>query len=300
MNDWQHSYDRGIPRRARSGCVGSLLPALLRHPRVMVMLAMLVFGVVTYFSRTEERVNPFTGREVTVILSPEEEVALGMQSVGPMLRQFGGETRDPAARETVRRIGARLLEAKEKILTQRGVEDFAYKFEFRVLADTRTINAFALPGGPVFITEALLRRLPSEDAVAGVIGHEIGHVLAWHSNKQMAKNTLLQSAAGAVSVAVGDGGAGGQAVGQYLAQFVANKYGRDDETESDRIGVQLMLVAGYKPEALLTVMDVLDKAAGDGPRGPEWLSTHPHPANRKENIQEFITFFREDPYRKWK
>jgi predicted Zn-dependent protease len=298
MNDWRHDYDRG-PRGGRTqgaGCLGMLF----RHPRILMMLAVLTFGVVGYYTRTQEKPNPFTGETVRVMLTEEQESALGQQAMPQMLRQFGGETADPRKRELVNRVGEKLLVAKEEILKRRGKDAYDYQFRFRVLNDSQTINAFALPGGPVFITEALLNKLTSEDALAGVIGHEIGHVLAWHSNKQMAKDSLYQAAARAAAVATSDGSSGGQAIGQLVGQVLKTKYGRDDEIESDRIGVQLMLVAGYDPEKMIEVMEVLKQASRGGPGAPEWLSTHPDPGNRQERIREFIQFFRDDPYREWK
>jgi predicted Zn-dependent protease len=298
--NFENHYDRGDRRLRQDGAGRGCLTLLFRHPRILGALVFLLIGVFTYYSRTEEKENPFTGQEVRVILTPEQETALGLQAVPQMMREFGGESRNAGARELVNRIGAKLLAAKDDILRRRGLDDFDYQFQFRVLADRRTINAFALPGGPVFITEALVEKLPSEDAVAGVIGHEIGHVLAWHSNKQMAKNSLLQAAANAAAVATSDGTGSGGAIGQLVGQVLQTKYGREDETESDRIGVQLMMVAGYKPEALLTVMDVLEKSKGEGMKPPEWLSSHPTEASRRDGIRKFIEFFRRDPFGVWK
>src|SRR5690606_31681061 len=106
-----------------------------------------------------------------------------------------------------------------------------YPFDFHLLADWQTINAFALPGGQIFITEGLLARLENIDQLAGVLGHEVGHVIARHSAQQMAKQELSQGIAGAAGVA------GGDANSAYYAQVVANmvnmKYGREDELESD-------------------------------------------------------------------
>ncbi len=293
-------YDRSERRpTARGGIGGGLLSLLFRSPKLLGAIAIVVVGLVTYYLKTEEKVNPLTGEKVRVILSPEQEVALGLQAEPQMLQQFGGEVSDPRKRDLVNRVGAKLLAAKDEIMQRRGQDDFDYQFKFHVLRDAQTINAFALPGGPIFITDALLSKLKSEDAVAGVIGHEIGHVLAWHSNKQMAKNSLLQSYATAAAVATSDGGGGG-AVGQFVGQLLVTRYGREDESESDRIGVQLLMVAGYQPEALMEVMDVLEEASKGAARGPEWLSSHPNPPNRKVDIKEFIKFFREDKFGVWK
>ena len=299
----QPEYDPNQRRRAPgSGIAGGLLRLLFRNPRILGALAVVVIGLVSYYAKTENVTNPVTGRNQRVMsaLTPEQEVALGLQSVPEMARQFGGELGDPVQERRINLIGSRLLTAKEDIFKRRNIDDFDYPFHFHILRDNQTINAFALPGGQVFITQALLRRLPTDDAVAGVIGHEIGHVLARHSNQQMAKNSLLQSYAQAASVVTSSDPRGGQVVGQFLGQFLQTSYGRADETESDRIGVQLLIVAGYKPEALLQVMDVLAEASKGTPRGPEWLSSHPSPPNRKVDIEKFISFFRQDNYGVWK
>lgn len=280
-----------------SGLGGTLLSLLFRNPRILGALAVLIFGAVGYYMKTETVKNPVTGREVRVVkaLTHEQEVALGQRSVPEMSRRFGGEVQDPTHRERVSRIGARLVVAKDELLKHRKIKDYAYPFQFHLLADTRTINAFALPGGQIFITTALYRQLSSDDAVAGVLGHEIGHVVARHSNQQMAQNTLLKSAAQAAAVATSSGYGNGGAVGNMVGQLLQTKNSREDEDEADRIGVQLLAVAGYKPEALLQVMEVLERASA-GNRQPEILSTHPFPASRKSQIQKYIVFFRRDPY----
>ena len=264
----------------------------------MAILAMLAFGVFSYTTSTEKRHNPFTGEDVRVKLKPEQEVAMGLQSVPEMVQQFGGEYREPILQNKINKIGARLLAAKEAVLKQRNVEDFDYPFAFHILNDKQTINAFALPGGQVFITLALLSQLPNEDAVAGVIGHEIGHVLAWHSNKQMAKSSLLQSIANAAAMATGDGARNGQAIGQMVGQLLQTRYGREDESQSDRIGVQLMIVANYDPTQLLAVMKVLQDSM-KGPRPPEMMSSHPFPETRAKQIEVYIDHFKKDPFAEW-
>ncbi len=314
----RNARGQGIPQGAdpryapnpRQGTIGvpggGLLRILLGNPKIIAMLGMLLFGYITYSSSTKKVTNPFTGETVKLSkdMTPEKEVALGLQSVPEMVQQFGGEVRDPRLRNKINQIASRLLDAKEKIIQKRiadghGHEDFDYPFAFHVLQDNKTINAFALPGGQVFITMALLEKLPSEDAVAGVLGHEIGHVLAWHSAKQMAKSGLLQSIMSAVAMATGNGNGAGQAVGQMVGQLMQTKYGRADESQADRIGVQLLTVAGYKPEALVDVMKVLAESMKGGARPPEILSSHPFPENRAKQIAEYIKFFSRNPFDYW-
>lgn len=288
------------PRQAPGG---GLLRFLFRNPKLLMALGLALFAVVSYFLSSATRLNPFTGQSVTVKdMTPEQETALGLQSVPEMAQQFGGEVREPMLRNKINEIGQRLLDAKERIIDQRGTQadDFDYQFQFHVLADRGTINAFALPGGQVFITMALLQKLPNEDAVAGVLGHEMGHVLAQHSLQQMAKGGLISGLVNAAMVATSDGTRNNSRIAQMVGQVVQTKYGRGHESESDRIGIQLMLEAGYKPEELLSVMKVLAESM-NGPRPPEMLSSHPFPETRAKQIDVYIDFFRKNgPAALWK
>ena len=130
------------------------------------------------------------------------------------------------------------------------------------MADPQTVNAFALPGGQVFITAALFRDLKTEGQLAGVLGHEMGHVIERHGNQRMAQQQLFQGLAAAGGVAGGD--ANSARMAQAVAQMVQMKYGRGDELESDKWGVRLTYLAGYDPRAMIGVMEVLENAGGAG------------------------------------
>ena len=156
-----------------------------------------------------------------------------------------------------------------------------YPFKFHTLADPRTVNAFALPGGQIFITMSLLSKLETEGQLAGVLGHEVGHVLARHSAEHIAKNQLTQGLTGAF--AMGSGSMSAAQIGQTVGQMTMLKYGRDDEIEADALGLRLMSEAGYDPRAMIRVMQILEKASG-GSRNPEFQSSHPSPPRRIEEI----------------
>ena len=276
---------------------GGLLRLLLGNPRVLMALGLIVFAFIKYSTSTTKQENPFTGDTVTVMkMTPEEETALGLQSVPEMAQQFGGEVRDALVRNKINQIGHRLLDAKERIVSKRGKQEqeFDYEFQFHVLNDMKTINAFALPGGQIFITMALLSKLPNEDAVAGVLGHEIGHVVCRHSMQQMAKDGLLSGIVNAGMVLTSDGTRNNAQVAQMVGTFLQTKNGREAESQSDRVGIQLMLEAGYKPEALLDVMKVLADSMKGGGRPPEILSTHPFPETRAKQIEVYMDFFRKN------
>jgi beta-barrel assembly-enhancing protease len=244
--------------------------------RVVIAVIIALFAIVTYFSSTSE--NPLTGEKQRVAMTPEQEIALGYQSAPQMAAQMGGISRNAQAVALVQRVG-------EHLVRQSVAAKSPYKFSFHVLADPKTVNAFALPGGPVFITEGLLRLLKSEAELAGVLGHEIGHVIARHSSERLAKQQLTQGLLGALVVGSGDFTTA--QIGQVVGSMINMSYGREDEIESDALGIRIMAEAGYDPRGMMRVMEVLAKASG-GSRQPEFMSTHPAPENRSERIKEAI------------
>lgn len=248
--------------------------------RLLVAAGIVIFSVIKFYSSST--VNEITGEKQYISLTQDEEIQLGLNSAPQMAAEFGGLSRNQQYRQIVEQVG-------HKIVAQSAASKSPYPFKFHVLADDQTVNAFALPGGQIFITEALLTRLQSEDQLAGVLGHEVGHVIARHSAQQMAKQELSQGIAGAAGVA------GGDMNSAYYAQVVANmvnmKYGREDELESDELGVRFMIEAGYNPEALIGVMDILESASG-GSNVPEFQSTHPSPENRRQKIKDAIAKYK--------
>jgi len=262
--------------------------------RLLIALAIAAFAFISYYSKQKD-VNEITGVEERVAMTDEaQEIQLGLQAAPQMISQHGGPTRDVAAQDTIDRIGWRLLESLEQQLEAYNRENpganrknpYLNAFQFILLADKQTVNAFALPGGKVFVTEALWSRLETEGQKAGVIGHEIGHVIERHGNKRMAKQGLYQGLAGAMGVLSGDGQGGG--MGQMIASALSMKYGREHELESDKWGVRLCVLAGYDPNAMLGVMKILEEATGGQGGPPEFMSTHPKPENRVAYIKQVI------------
>ena len=244
-----------------------------------------LFGVFKYLTSTQK--NPVTGEAQRVALSPEQEVALGMRTAPQLASQMGGaipETRDPRA-QLVEVVGQQLVDQ-----VRREKPDMPWKFDFHLLNDPKLVNAFALPGGQIFITTALMDRMDNEAQLAGVLGHEIGHVIHRHSAQQIAKSNLGQSLVTAVGVgASGDGGGYTAAqVAQMARQFLELSYGREHELQSDSYGVRYMAKAGYDPNEMIGVMEILKKASGGGGGGPEFMKTHPDPGNRAAQIREQI------------
>jgi predicted Zn-dependent protease len=244
--------------------------------RLIIMLGFIAFSAFKYFFNTQK--NPITGEKQRVSLTPEQEVQMGLQSAPEMAQQFGGVYPDDAVQLRVSTIGKKLLKGA-------GIENSAYDFHFYALADQQTVNAFALPGGQIFITMALLNQLKSDDEVAGVLGHEIGHVVNRHSAEHMAKSGLLNGIVNGVMMGSGNMSSG--QIASYVAQMMNLKYGRNDELESDKYGIRYMYQTGYKPESMISVMEVL-AASGGGKRQSEFMSSHPSPENRIVKIKEEI------------
>lgn len=244
--------------------------------RLILALILAFFAVISYYGKGEH--NPFTGETQRVAMSQREEIALGLQAAPTMAQEYGGLDRSPRDQQRVKRVGARLLAGK----SLRGSE---YRYDFHLLAEPSVINAFALPGGQIFITRGLYDRLTSDAGLAAVLGHEIGHVVGRHGAERLAKQQLTQGLAGAAGVAAGDHS--GQQLAMMVGHAVNMKYGRGDELESDRLGVRFMAEAGYDPRAMLAVMRILANSA-KGQRQPEFFSTHPNPGNRLDVIAKAI------------
>jgi predicted Zn-dependent protease len=249
--------------------------------RMGIALLLVLFGLISYCSNTVK--NPVTGETQQIALSPKQEIALGLQASGKMAAQHGGLYPDQGLQQYIDQVG-------ERIAQRSSASKAPYPYEFHLLRDPQTINAFALPGGQVFITAGLLLRLSSEAQLAGVLGHEVGHVVGRHGAEHLAKQQLGQLLVTAVGVAASDDQGGGQraaAIAQAVNQLVSLRYGRDDELESDRLGFRFMTEAGYNPEGIVELMQILGSARQGG-KSPEFFSTHPSPDNRVKRLQELI------------
>ena len=244
--------------------------------RIFIGLAIVAFAFVQRCNNKEE--NPYTGRTQVINMSAEQEIAIGLQSAPEIAQQYGGLYPDENLQGRVDQIGNKLVQNSV-------ARETPYKDEFHLLADDQTINAFALPGGPVFITYALFKQL-NEAQLAGVLGHEIGHVIGRHSAQRIAEGEFWKTISMGASVGADAGGIVGS-----IGQNTLLKNGRGDELESDDLGVLLMIRSGYDPYEMIKVMEIL-KAAGGPNRVPEFQSTHPDPENRIEKIKEAIEKWR--------
>jgi predicted Zn-dependent protease len=215
------------------------------------------------------------------LVSVREEIEIGRQAQSEV-RAKVPELRDGVTNEYIDSLGRQLA------ARARGPR---YPYDFSV-ANYREINAFALPGGPVWIHRGALEAATRESQVVAVIAHEVAHIAQRHAAEQLTKATMANGALGLLGAVLGDGGSGARAT-RVAAGLFANglflKFSRDDEREADRIGADIMARAGWNPRGMLEFMQILRDRQGRDPGSVAvFLSTHPSPADRIQRLQAIV------------
>lgn len=219
--------------------------------------------------------NPVTGERQFVLISEGQEIQMGQEYAVEVEKSIG-LVPDSALQRYVRGIGQRLAAKSER-------PNLPWRFG---VLDDPTPNAFALPGGPVYITRGLMALLDSEAELASVLGHEIGHITARHSVTQMSRSQLTQLGLGVGMILVPEIQPFGNALGTGM-QLLFLKYGRDDERQSDQLGFRYALSENYDVREMDDVFAALARVGereGGGGSLPSWLSTHPAPQERIQEI----------------
>jgi predicted Zn-dependent protease len=219
----------------------------------------------------------------SLLIPPEEEVELGKE----VAREIEAELTfhpDPEVQNYLDAMGRRILAAVPDVRD-------AYEFRFFVVQDDNVINAFAVPGGRIYIYTGLILAARTEAEVAGVVGHEIAHVIERHGAKRMVAQFGLSEVLAIIF------GRDTPAFAELLTELAATgallKYSRSNELESDREGVAYMIDAGYNPEGLIGFFQTLDEQSSV--RLPQFLSTHPNPGNRVERIEDILADLQQYP-----
>jgi hypothetical protein len=212
------------------------------------------------------------------LFSRQDDVTVGQENAKQVLQQYE-VVKNPFVQEYVQRLGQKLAAMPE-------AKQSGFEFSFTVL-NVDEINAFALPGGPMFIYTGLLKALDNEAQLAGVMGHEMSHVILRHGTHEATKANGIQLLVGGVAGLLGGGsdstaGKLAQAGLGMAGNSVILKFSRDAESEADALGSHLMSEAGYDP---VQMAKFFEKLAGNGQRSPQFLSDHPNPGNREAAIQ---------------
>ena len=252
---------------------------MLSHTKVLLAAALL--AVVPLAGC---QTNAATGRTQFLGMSRAQELSLGAEAAPQFTAEYGGAVPDPALRTYVSSVGATLAATTE-------ADNPELPWEFTLL-DSDVINAFALPGGKVFMSRGLAERMTDEAQLASVLGHEIGHVTARHTSERIGRTQLFQIGAAVAVVAAGDSdndlvryGVPALSVG---GQLVLLQFNRDQELEADALGLRYMVNNHYDPAGALAVQQILLEQSGPGGGLDAFLSTHPHPEERIKQINRLL------------
>ncbi|MGC9453652.1 MAG: M48 family metalloprotease [Phycisphaerae bacterium] len=222
--------------------------------------------------------NPATGERIPMLINRDQEIAIGEEAAPEFEQAFQGLVRDEQVQQYVRLVGSRVAEASERPMP----------YEFAALR-SEVPNAFALPGGKVYVTVGLMEVMESERELAAVLAHEVGHVAAQH-NVQALQRQVGASILVDVAVRVA-GGESGQVAGQ-VTQIVTGlgnlRYSRQDEYQADELGVRYMARAGYNPWGMVELLTRLNQLGGSGGSLGEFFSTHPLTEKRIEEAEQIV------------
>ena len=222
--------------------------------------------------------NPVTGKSELSLVSEAQEIQMGKQGAKEV-EQSIGFYKDPALQAYVADLGKRMAAESER-------PDLPWEFH---VVDDAAVNAFAIPGGFIYVTRGLMAAINNEAELAGVLGHEIAHVTHRHSVQQISKSQLAQLGLGIGSILSSDIAKFGQLAGAGLSLLFL-KYGRDAENQADQSGFRYALGENYDVREMPNVFETLGRLSEAGGAGklPEWLSTHPDPGNRIERIEKML------------
>ncbi len=265
------------------GSKDKLLSRLL-YPVILLSALLLFVGCATV---------PLTERKSLNLVPQSQILTLSLDQYSKVIGQ-SKLSRDRKKVKMVRRVGKRIAGAAEDFLRRSGMEDRIndYKWEFNLIEDKKMVNAWCMPGGKVAVYTGILPYTRNEKGLAVVVGHEVAHAIARHGNERMSQGLLVNLGGMALSVALAEKPAltrqlSMAAFGLGASVGILLPYSRTHESEADRIGLTLMAMAGYDPREAVPFWRRMNKKTGARP--PEFLSTHPAPETRIEDIKTYIS-----------
>lgn len=218
--------------------------------------------------------NPISGKSQLMLFSEEQDIELGKSYAPEIEKEMGGKIQDLTLQNYIDSVGQKVAAVSHKPY---------FDYHFTALED-KTVNAFALPGGYIFITRGMLEKLENEAQLAAIFAHETTHVVARHSSAQISREIGIELA---LSVAAGQSSGGAMQVAGIARQIIGLGYSRAQESEADLAGLDYMVKAGYDPQEMVKTMQMLE--AQNEVRPIEFLSTHPSPERRVEYISQAIS-----------
>jgi predicted Zn-dependent protease len=217
--------------------------------------------------------NPVTGENELILVSPEQEKQMGRDTAAQVEKELGQSVKDQQLQNYINSVGQGIAR-----ISHTPDEGFSYK-----AIDHKSVNAFALPGGYIYITTGLLKELNSEAQLASVLAHETAHVTARHIAQQITRDILIDVG---FSVAGSQTASSAIRVANIVRQLESMSFTREQEKQADEVGMDYLVKAGYTPYGMIETMEILQRASGS--RTIEFFSTHPNPENRIGYLQERI------------
>jgi len=214
---------------------------LKRSHKILMMSAVLIIAAVTFlfFSR-KAQINPVTGTTQHIALTPDQEIILGIEAAPQLAIQFGGIYQNDDADKKVKTIGRKLVSSSD-------IAKSPYQFDFHVLADSHTVNAFALPGGQIFITLGLYKKLKTDGEIASILSHQIGHVMGRHASEKLFESSVFEGILNPDTILVSD--LPPRIISKYLSDFIALDYNDKEENEADQLGAGYAIRAGFRQDS---------------------------------------------------
>jgi predicted Zn-dependent protease len=271
---------RLCPKIRKKRIAGKLMIAKVAYMKRMHLTLLLCVSLIVACATSP------TGRRQLMIVSEESSISASKEAYVEMLKPYaqkGKIDNDPALKKRVYDITGRLIAQAIKMRP----ETKNWEWSIKIIDDPKTVNAWAMAGGKMALYTGLVIQVkPTDDELAQVLGHEIAHALAKHSAEKM--SVAMASSIGVLAVGVAADNKGLALSGAALAAALAveKPNSRAAEAEADRIGIELAAKAGYDPRAAITLWQKMAKVGGEGP--PQFLSTHPSPANREKKLAEYV------------
>ncbi len=255
----------------------------LLKPIAIIIIALVIYSCATV---------PISGRKQFNMLPESQMMSMSLTQYKAFLTEHPPMSSNIEQVKQVKRVGNRIAHAVEKYLKQEGQSKRVrgYKWEFN-LVDQDVVNAWCMPGGKVVVYKGILPVTQSEDGLAVVMGHEIAHAIARHGNERMSQGLIAQGITTGIAVAMRDKPKATQAL--FLGAIGAGAgvgilaFGRNQESEADKLGMVFMAMAGYQPEEAIPFWERMKAGSGAGGT-PEFLSTHPSHDTRIKRIQDWL------------
>ncbi|WP_159467172.1 M48 family metalloprotease [Dyadobacter sp. 3J3] len=242
---------------------------------IILIVIVVLISVLLFFRKTQ--LNPVTGKKQHINLTHQQEIELGLECAPDMAARFGGLYSNTDIKNKVKVIG-------QKLVAVRQVSKSPYQFDFHILADSQMVNTFSFPGGQIFITRGLLKLLKTDDEIAIILSHEIGHVMGRHTTEKLSGFDILEKFKDSTHVITNYSP---NQINSYITDLLKITFDSEEESEADELALKYMVEAGYNPKAF---PEILEKLSGKSeiPGAEDFLNRHPVPENRIENLKSTI------------